>query len=98
MLRCALALLGSRDALMHHRTDKSKSFSLNLQILPVFIVALEREMDQVYHPIASAPYLLFPGEKRPIKKLLEQSLPLKLDIEYEFEIPVAEGSGGVPVK
>ena len=39
---------------------------------------------QIYFPIATCAYKLFPGESMPIKKLLEQELPLKLDIEHEY--------------
>ena len=60
---------------MIHRctSDLSKvsvpSFSLDLTLN--FYLAIEKEMDSVYYPIAAAPYFLFLNEKRPIKKLLE---------------------------
>ena len=39
----------------------------------------------IYYPIATCPYRLFPGETKPITKLLAAEMPLKLDIEYEYE-------------
>ena len=39
----------------------------------------------IYYPIATCPYRLFPGEAKPISKLLSLDLPLKLDIEYEYD-------------
>ena len=54
----------------------------------------EEEIDpSIFYPIAACPYLLFPGETKPITKLLAQELPLKLDLVYEMEAenPVAGG-------
>ena len=42
-------------------------------------------LPQVYYPIATCPYRLFPGETRPLEKLLAAELPLKLDIQHEYE-------------
>ena len=39
----------------------------------------------IYYPIATCPYRLFPGETKPITKLLSTEMPIKLDIEYEYE-------------
>ena len=39
----------------------------------------------IYYPIISCPYKMFPGEKKPISRLLREELPLKMDIEFEHE-------------
>ena len=71
---------------MSQRPDQSKSKVHTHNLTFQFYLYSEKEMDQVYIPIASAPYLLFPNEKQPLKKLLEQELPLKLDIEFDFVV------------
>ena len=59
-------------------------------------ICLNRELDvtnnrkeevpaPLYYPVATCPYRLFPGETKPITKLLTAELPLKLDIEYEYD-------------
>jgi len=58
------------------------------------------ELDpSIFYPIAACPYLLFPGEKKPISKLLSAELPLKVDIEHEY-VPLNPeiGPDGEPVK
>lgn len=52
---------------------------------------------QIYYPIATCAYKLFPGESKPITKLLEQELPLKLDIEHDY-ISTELSPDGKPVK
>jgi len=60
------------------------------------------ELDpSIFYPIAACPYLLFPGEKKPISKLLSAAeLPLRVDIEHEY-VPLNPEIGpddGEPIK
>ena len=49
-------------------------------------VRKEEISPSIYYPIATCPYRLFPGESRPITKLMGLEAPLKLDIVYEYEL------------
>jgi len=52
----------------------------------------ENEIDpRLFCTIAACPYLLFPGETKPITKLLSSETPLQLDIEYSFGGRDSEG-------
>ena len=62
------------------------------------ILITERDTDWLYFPIACSPYLLFPGEAKPLGRLCRHTGPLKLDIEHELVVPAPAGSGETSVK
>jgi hypothetical protein len=52
----------------------------------------------IYYTIAICPYNLFPGESKPISKLLAQELPLQLDVSHELESEENDPADGSKVK
>ena len=87
------------------KAQASATVSINWLILLLtiisltFFILLEDDLPpHIYYPIAICPYKLFPGESKPISKLLAQELPLQLDVSHELESEENDPADGSKVK
>lgn len=47
----------------------------------------------IFYPVVTCPYKLFPGETRPLTRLLSEEVPFKHDIEFEHETEEKDEEG-----